>query len=169
MPPAPQTPAQAAEAFYRVALRVLSDCAPDEYGIALSTEQAFLLSRELLSVTLYWVHAALGVALPSEADAQRIFGSLTAIVREKWHAPLGFQGQDVEAYLAEMEERRATYRQIEEEGGAPVAVLTETTAILESAGAVRPEDQPKLLALLIDLVPVDEIGEMATAIRLAGA
>jgi len=42
-----------------------------------------------------------------------------------------------------------------------VAVATEAAAIMEQTGAIRTEDRQRALALLIDEIPVDELGELA--------
>ena len=69
------------------------------------------------------------------------------------------EGHEPQQYFQEAEERRQAYDQIVQESGSPIAVMTETASILESDGAVTAEDYQKLLALLIDVVPVEGIGE----------
>jgi hypothetical protein len=68
--------------------------------------------------------------------------------------------------MSEATKRRATYEQIVREGGSPIAVATEFCMRLTTVGAVRDEDRPRLLALVIDLVPVEELGEIAAEMQL---
>ena len=54
------------------------------------------------------------------------------------------------------------------DGGTTISLLTETTMMLESERAVKEKDRRKLLALLLDVIPIEEIGGMVDAIELAG-
>ena len=72
----------------------------------------------------------------------------------------------MQQYFEEMEGRRSTYDRVVQEGGTPVMVFTESASILESVGTVQPEDRQKILALLIDLIPVDPIGEQVAELDL---
>ena len=58
----PQTPAQAADALYAILAHVLSSATLEEYGIHATAEQTRQITRELLSVNLYWIHSALYVS-----------------------------------------------------------------------------------------------------------
>ncbi|MGH7167619.1 MAG: hypothetical protein ACREII_03725, partial [Nitrospiraceae bacterium] len=60
----------------------------------------------------------------------------------------------------------SAYDRVIQEGGTPVMVFTESASILESVGTVQPEDRQKILALLIDLIPVDPIGEQVAELDL---
>ncbi|MBM4123368.1 MAG: hypothetical protein FJ246_00195 [Nitrospira sp.] len=155
----PQTPAQAAQALYAILPHAMTQAALEEYGIDAAPEQAQQITRELLSVNLYWVQSALQMVLTKTAS-ERVLLALREHLRSVWETDLGLNGQDVQGYFEEAEERRHTYDLIVQEGGAPVAVFTECAGILESAWALRAEDRSKALALFIDLVPVDEIGEV---------
>jgi hypothetical protein len=157
MPPPPQTPTQAAEALFAMLPHALSRETLEEYGIEATPEQTQQITREMLSVSLYWAHAALKTSL-SRRDMERIFGALQQRILQAWNSDLGLDGHDPQAFFVEAEGRRKTYDAIVQDGGSPVAVMTETAAILESDSAVRPEDQQKVLALFLDLVPVDGIG-----------
>ncbi len=55
---------------------------------------------------------------------------------------------------------------MKEEGGSAVSVSSEAAAYLESNWVVRSEERGALLALFVDLVPVDGIGELFEEIEL---
>ncbi|MGH7165024.1 MAG: hypothetical protein ACREIS_05805 [Nitrospiraceae bacterium] len=167
MSPSLRTAAQAAEAFYALMPHGVSPATLEEYGIDASPEQAQQIARELLSVNLYWISCALKAGLPDN-DCQRVFGELRQRLAGAWESELGLAGHDADAYFVEMEQRRATYDQITQDGGPPVVVLSETAAILESAFAGASADRRKLLALLFDLVPADAYGGVLEEIELTG-
>ena len=54
----PMTPAEAAEGLYKLIPRRISAEMMSDYGIDVTEEQSRDLTREVLSFTLYWVHAA---------------------------------------------------------------------------------------------------------------
>jgi hypothetical protein len=97
-----------------------------------------------------------------------VLGALHDRILQGWTTELGLEGQAAQVFFKEAEERRQTYDQIVQEGGSPVAVFTECAAILESAWAVKSEDRQKILALLVDLIPVDQIGELVEDWQLTG-
>ena len=53
--------------------------------------------------------------------------------------------------------------------GAMTRVFAEAASILESGWAVPSEDRQKILALLLDLVPVDPIGELVAELNRISA
>ncbi|MBI4401186.1 MAG: hypothetical protein HY581_06105 [Nitrospirae bacterium] len=165
MSPTPLTPWQAAEAIYGLIPHAVSPATLEDYGIDATPEQAQQITRELLSLGLFWARWALRAAL-SEQDRKRVFGELRQCLVNKWSSELGQQGQDVQQFFEEVEARGRAYDQVMEEGASPVAIATEAAALAEADGVVRLEDRQKLLALFIDLVPVDELGEMATELSL---
>ena len=165
MSPSPKTPSQAAEARYALIPHAVPSATLDEYGIDATAEQARQISREVLSLSLFWVHSALQVALP-KTSRERVFNELRQRIVKSWQAELGQVGHDAEQYFEELEGRRSTYEGVVQKGGTPVMVSTEAAAILESGGAVSPEDFQKILALLLDLIPVDAIGELVTELDL---
>ncbi|MGH7235231.1 MAG: hypothetical protein ACREIO_02510 [Nitrospiraceae bacterium] len=165
MSPSPKTPSQAAEALYAVIPHAVPRATLEEYGIDITPDQARQMTREVLSLSLFWVHSALQVALPTSSQ-ERVFGELWQLFVKSWQSELGQEGQDVEEYFEEMEGRRSIYDGVVREGGTPVMVSAEAASILESGGAVSSEDFQKILALLLDLIPVDAIGELVTELDL---
>lgn len=154
----PQTPAQAADVLYAILRSTRSSATLEDYGIHATPEQARQITRELLSVNLYWIRSALDVSLP-KVEADGIMDALRQRLVTVWTSELGLEGHEPQPYFGEAEERRQAYDRIAQEGGSPIDVMTETASLLESDGAVAAEDYQKLLALLIDVVPVEGIGE----------
>ena len=165
MSPPPTTPSQAAEALYAMIPHAVPRATLEEYGIDTTPDQARQITREVLSLSLFWVHSALQVALPKSSQ-ERVFGELRQRLVKSWQSELGQEGQDVQEYLEEMESRRSSYDGVVQERGTPVMVSAEAASILESGGAVPSEDRQKILALLLDLVPVDPIGELVAELNL---
>jgi hypothetical protein len=154
----PQTPAQAAERLFALLPHGLARATLEEYGIAATPAQAQQITRELLSVNLFWIDSALKVSL-SKTDAGRILDALRQRILAVWTSEFGLDGHDPQQYFKEAEERRQLYDGILQEGGAPIAVLTETASMLEADGAVPAENRQNVLALLLDVVPEEEIGD----------
>jgi len=159
------TPAQAAEGFFRVMPRAVSPSMLEEYGIEATREQIQQVTRELLSLSLFWTRWALRAHV-SARDATLVLDEFRQCVLRNWETSLGQAGQDAQRYFDDMEERHLTYDEIIKEGGTPVAVATEAASIMEQIGAIRTEDRQRALALLIDQIPVDELGELAENIKL---
>lgn len=161
----PQTPQQAAESLFAMLPQALSPSTAEEYGLEATGEQSRQITREMLSLNLFWLHQALTTVL-SKLDGERVFSELCRCVQAHWNTTLGLEGQDEQGYFKEAESRRHVYDRISREGGSPVAVFTETVEILESAWVIRTEDRQKLLALLLDTIPVEDIGEMVESLDL---
>lgn len=163
--PSRHTPAQAAEALFRVMPHAVLPSMLEEYGIEAAREQAQQITREMLSLSLFWARSALR-AYASAKAATRVFGEFRQCILKAWETSLEQAGQDAQRYFHDMEERHLTYDEIIKEGGTPVEVATEGAAIMEQTGAIGAEDRQKALALLIDQIPVDELGELAENIQL---
>ncbi|WP_447975140.1 hypothetical protein [Nitrospira sp. Kam-Ns4a] len=153
------TPTEAAQTILAALPRPLPPATLAEYGVTVSPDQARRFTRELLSLCLFWVRSALQVAFKDTTRA-RIYGELRQCLAKAWASEFGQDEQDLPRYFEEAEARRRTYDQIMQEGGSPVMIATEAAAILVEVGAVPPEDRTKALALLVDVIPVDEIGQL---------
>ncbi len=160
-----QTPRQFADALYGLMPHALSPATLAEYGIDASAEQARHVTREVLAVNLFWIHSALE-ALLTVRGRERVLQELQQIIRGGWTSEFQLDAQDLEGHGAHLETRWAAYEQVVREGGTPIAVFTETAALLETSRVVQPEDQKHILALLIDLVPVEAYGDLAEDVEL---
>lgn len=161
----PQTAQQAAASLFALLAKAMPAPLLEDYGIETSSEQVQRISREVLALHLYWAHHALTTVLAAQ-EGERVYGELMACLTAQWPSTPGLEGQSPAGFREEAEERRQAYDRIVQEGGSPVAVFTETVEFLESAWAIRPEDRQKMLALLIDVVPVDDIGDFVAELDL---
>ncbi|MGH7256246.1 MAG: hypothetical protein ACREI3_10765 [Nitrospirales bacterium] len=160
-----QTPARAADALFAQIPHAVTPAMLEEYGIETTSEQARLVTREVLSLNLYWIWSALAMAM-TERNRDQVFGALQHQIAVEWDTELGLAGQDAAAFLREAEERRAFYQRVIEEGGAPLDVFTQAASLLEWGRAVRSEDRARVLACLIDIIPVQEIGAVAEELQI---
>jgi hypothetical protein len=164
----PSEPRETAEQLYALIPHALSRDTLMEYGLDVSEEQAQHITREMLSLNLYWIHAALVVSLPAR-DGTRVFRELQRRIETGWGDEFLLQRHDVQSYWVEMVERRTVYDDLMRSGGTPPSLYLEAAASLESSQAVQAEDRQRLLALFIDLIPEEAIGDVATNIELTDA
>ncbi len=158
-------PADAAQNLYAIISRALSGAALEDYGLSLSREQGDQLLRELLSLCLFWAWSALDSRL-SDKDRDRVWASLMQRLLAGWSSELGLPPDGSDGYAAELVQRRRLYESLTREGADPPAVAAEAAGLMEADSLIEPEDHPKLLALLIDLVPADELGEAVEELEL---
>jgi len=153
------TPAEVADALYKLIPRRMTVEALSEYGIESAEEQEGAMTREILSFTLYWVQAAINAHIPRkyrEVLLQRVL----ELIHADWATTFQLASVKWEDYLVEMEERRARYAPVGDYEGGAIAASEEISDLLESEGLIQPEDRPKLLVLLPDLVPLDKYQEL---------
>lgn len=148
------TPAQAADTLYAAIPSGVSREQLEEYGIVTQDEQATAIAKEVLSVNLYWIHSAVHAHIPVQYRAV-LFGRILQLVERDWESRFNMEGQEWSAYASRLEERRRAYDRVADEGGGPVAVAGHACTLLEDEWVVEPRDRQKVLALLVDLVPVD--------------
>jgi len=94
----------------------------------------------------------------SDKNRDRVWAMLSQRVSDAWASELGLPLQDLESYTTELSQRRRLYESLAREGGNPVAIATEAAGFMEAESIIESEDRLKLLALMVDLVPVDELG-----------
>lgn len=152
------TPADAARTILTQLPHAIPPAMLEDYGLALSPAQARRLTREALALGLFWVRSALDLALKAATGA-KVFAELRRAIEQEWRGGFG-QEADAATFFEEAGTRRAVYDRIMREGAPPMMIATETAGFLVEAGAVPAEDRTKALALLMDIVPVDEIGEL---------
>ena len=162
-----RTPQEAAEALYAAVPHALSPAMLEDYGIEATIEQARQIAQELLSLNLFWIGCALEAVLPPK-PRELVLGELRGRILSGWVSDLAWDGLEAGLYFQEAEERRRIYAQAMQDDASPVMIATETATILVANSAVQPEDRNKILALAVDLVPVDELGQLAEQIKLVG-
>lgn len=155
------TPEEAAQALYAVMPRAISREVLEEYGIEAAEDQVRDLTREVLSLNLYWVRAAIDAHIPRRYRVV-LFDRLVQLIQQDWET---FHQHDKPwaHYLTEFNERESVYRPIGNEPGGDLAVAREAGTILEDQATVSAEDRAKVFAFLLDHVPLDRYGEILGA------
>ena len=141
--------------------------APDfleEYGLTLTTQQAQTLTKELLALSLYWITCAVRVSIP-EPVCSRMHQTIHEQVREKWGSRFGLVHVPIDEFYAVMERKHRTWEDIAQQGGEPIAVLSDAAEGLEDDHVIASHDRQNMLAVLLDLVPIDEIGELVAELE----
>jgi hypothetical protein len=151
----PMTPAQAAEALYKLIPRRITAEMMGDYGIDVTEAQTKDMTREVLSFTLYWVNAAINAHIPRKYR-EVLFQRVLELIQADWVTEFKLETVKWEDYLVEMEERRTFYARVGDYEGGAIAASEEVSDLLEDQGLIQPEDRPKLLVLLPDLVPLDK-------------
>lgn len=153
------TPAQAADALYKLIPRRITVEMLGDYGIHGEESQEDAMTRELLSFTLYWVLAAINAHIPRKYR-DLVFHRVMDLIRADWEHEYKLGAVKWEEYLDEVEDRRARYAPVGDYEGGAIAASEEISDLLEAEGLIQPEDRPKLLVLLPDLVPLDKYQEL---------
>ncbi len=159
------SPADAASNLYVIISRALSGAALEDYGLSLPGGQGDQVLRELLSLCLFWAWSALDSGL-SDRDRDLVWTALAHRIKEAWVSELGLPSQDFDGYLPDFSQRRRLYESLTREGADPAAVAAEAAGVMEADSLIDPEDRPKLLALLVDMVPADELGQAVEELEI---
>ncbi len=141
--------------------------APDfleEYGLTLTTQQAQAVTKEVLALSLFWITCAMRVSIP-EPVRSRMHPAIHEHVRDKWSNRFGLVHVPIDQFYAAMEHKHRTWEDITQQGGEPIAVLSAAAEALEDDGVIPGHGRQKLLAVLLDLVPIDEIGELVAELE----
>ena len=154
------TPAQAASALIRTMPQPISPLQLEEYGIAVSESDTQMISREILSLNLYWILAAIDAHIPVKYRAT-LTSTLLETIQAAWWQPGRLGPGSWEEYENELDKRRAEYgRLVDQEGLSHMAISAEAASRIEEQGLVQPDDRQKLLVLLIDYAPAAEYGRL---------
>lgn len=153
------TPKQAAVALMAAMPVGVSVQQLEEYGVEATTEQAYAITQEVLSLNLFWIFAAIEAHIPQKyqsALSEFILDTLEA----GWGTTIPVGSASWTVYLNEWQERRRRYSRLVEEGVSPLAVSAEAAALIEENRWVQEAERRNLLTLLIDFVPVDTYGQL---------
>jgi hypothetical protein len=132
----------------------------EEYGIVVSESDAHAISREILSLNLYWILAAIDAHIPVKYR-EAISSTLLETIKTAWWQPGRLGPGGWEEYRNELDSRRTDYgRLVDQEGMSHMAVSAEAASRIEDQGIVPPDDRQKLLVLLIDYAPAAEYGRL---------
>ncbi len=154
------TPVEAAAALFKAMPQPITVAQLEEYGLGVSDSTAQQIAREILSLNLYWVLAAVDAHIPTKYRAaikEQLFESIQSTWWESGQLGQGTWGE----YQLELNERREHYARLaDQEGISHMGICAETAALIEDHGLVSSEDRPKLLVLLIDYAPASEYGRL---------
>ena len=134
--------------------------APDflkDYGLDLTPSQAQAVTVMLLSLNTYWITGAIRAGIPEPACG-RMLRMIQERIREKWGSRFGLVHVPVEPSLSAMEQQHQAWEHLVRHGGEPIAVLHDAAGSLAADGMPASCDTQNILAVLIDLVPLDDIG-----------
>lgn len=154
------TPAQAAAALFRAMPLPPSLAQLEEYGLTASASTAQAISREILSLNLYWIIAAIDAHIPMKYR-DTIRDILSESIKTTWWASAQLGPGTWDSYQTELDERRARYtRLVDHEGLSHMAVSAEAASQIEHQGIIPFEERDKLLVLMIDYAPAVEYGKL---------
>ncbi|MCP9452554.1 MAG: hypothetical protein NNA23_07705 [Nitrospira sp.] len=155
------TPTEAATALLRLMPQPPTAIQLEEYGLSVPASDLPILSRELLSLNLYWVFAAIDAHVPSRYRTA-IRTSLLQAIRSTWWSTGHIGEGSWDDYLKEMADRCAHYAYlVDYEGMSHMAVSAEAASLLEDRGfVISEEDRNKLLVFLIDYAPAAQYGKL---------
>ncbi len=154
------TPTEAAAALFNAMPKPLTVSQLEEYGVEASESNSSQIAREILSLNLYWVLAAVDAHIPTQYRTAITENLFTAVRKAWWES--GWCGAGTwDEYQPELHDRQAHYaRLIDQEGINHMGLCAETASLMEDQGIISPEDRAKLLVLLIDHAPASEYGRL---------
>ena len=164
-PKQPLTPLEAAEALFALLPKSFTQKTLDQYGLSFTTEQAQQVSRELLALSLYWIHSALTAHYRDIGDVL-VIPELHRLLRERWTTVFRMPAAGWRTFLTEAEARRRDYLEVAEQGGGQIDIGNRAIARMESDWVTRPEQKAALLSLIVDLVPMEAIGKFVEVLEL---
>ncbi len=154
------TPVEAVAALIRIMPKPLSVELLEEYGITVPESDIQVISREIVSLNLYWILAAIDAHIPLKYRTVMVDSLMESVKKTWWET--GMLGSGTwDAYQQELDERRAEYGHlVDYEGMNHMAVSAEAASRIEDHGGISSEDRSKLLVLLIDHAPAAEYGKI---------
>jgi hypothetical protein len=154
------TPREAATELLKTMPPPITVSQLEEYGIEASDDNTQQIAREILSLNLYWILAAIDAHIPQKYRAS-ITDMLLESLRTGWWPKAQLGGGTWEDYVQEVNARRAQYgRLVDQEGMSHLAVSAEAASLLEDQGMIGAEDRQKLLVMLIDYAPASQYGQL---------
>lgn len=157
------TPKDAASGLFAALPKPITADQIQEYGIEVTDAQARHLAREILSLNLYWILAAVDAHI-LQKYRELIGGLLLESVTAQWSSgTFGLERWD--GYRLELDERREHYARLMDDRLNPMGLSAEAATLLEDQSLVSSDDRQKLLVLLIDYAPVDQYAELLDDVR----
>ena len=159
-----QTPEEMVKEFYGVFPQRLSSTTLGEYGLELSSSNVQRITLEILSLSVFWMKQAMRVAL-SQDLAEQILQGIRQSIQEKWTTDFGLNPEHLTGFFERIDHQHGGWENITKQGGETIAVLGEASSSVELEGTIGVQDRQNLLALYLDLVPIEELGEIAGRIE----
>ena len=160
----PETPEEMVKEFYAVLPQRLPSATLGDYGLELSSSNLQRITQEILSLSLFWMEQALRVAL-SQDLAEHISKGIRQSIQERWETDFGLNPEHFMGFFERMEHQHGLWEELTKHGGETIAVLGEASSSVDLEGTIGAQDRQNLLALFLDLVPIEELGEIAARIE----
>lgn len=153
------TPREAAAALIAVMPVSVSVATLEEYGITGTPDRACGMTRELLSLNLFWVKAAIDAHIPPTYRSA-VMEVLLQQIEAGWGTTYAAGAMTWSEFMAQYKERSERYAQLVEAGASGLAVHTEVAGWWEEDRLIEEEDRRNVLTLIIDSVPVERYGQL---------
>jgi hypothetical protein len=153
------TPREAAAALIAAMPTGVSESHLEEYGIGATAERAQALTRELLSLNLFWIFAAIEAHIPQKYQSA-VSELVLHTVETGWGTIYPVGPAAWTGFLTEWKERRQRFERLVLDGISSLALSAEVGLLLEEQHVVGEEDRRNVLTLLIDSVPVETYGQL---------
>lgn len=165
MNPEVKTVGQVVAEICRLMPKALSREILAEYGLEASREQAQRATLEVLYLNLFWIFSACDDLL-TKTEAARLQDELCGTLSASWTSDLHLDPAHLELFATELDERHREYAVVVQHGGNPGSVCVEAATIMERNKFILPEDRMKMVAVLVDLTPVDAYGDVLRDIEM---
>jgi hypothetical protein len=153
------TPREAASALIAAMPAGLSESQLQEYGIEATADRAQTLTREMLSLNLFWMFAAIEAHIPQKFQPA-VTELVLHAVETGWGTAYPVGPVAWSTFLTEWKERTTRYERLVNEGMSALAISAEVGMWLEEQRIVAEEDRRSVLTLLIDSVPLEAYGQL---------
>jgi hypothetical protein len=156
------TAKEAAEGLYGALVHELPAETLTAYGVAAGADVR-AVSAEAFLLSVFWTHSAIFM-MQKPAHARAIWDALTARITSAWQR----EGRQLaaEAFWRDWPARQAACERLNRSGAGPHGVAADAANRLVESGTLSEDERPAALALFLDQIPVDELGELATEIQL---
>lgn len=156
-----RTPHEMIELLHAALPERLSSSTLQEYDLELSPADIERATQEILSLSFFWMDQAIRALLPQDLTDLLVTG-IRQSVRDRWETPRFVLNPDyITGFFERVDQQHLVWSGITQQGGEPIAVMSEAVSSLDLEGSLSSPDRQNLLALFLDLVPVDQFGEIA--------
>lgn len=165
MIPEAKTVGQVVEELSRLMPQAVSPETLADYDIEASSEQAQRVMLEVLYLSLFWIFSACDDLL-TKTEGARLHEELCRKLMSSWTSDLHLESAHQELFGKELDDRHREYAAVVQQGGNPGSVCVEAAGLMERNKLILPEDRMKMVAVLVDLTPVEAYGVVLRDIQL---